>query len=73
MPVQPLVEAAREMRLREEAEAGQRAAATGPAPVAMDGMSPAALARVEQIAASGRWVPDFFSLPSSSAPMRPPR
>ena len=26
-------------------------------------MSPAALARVEQIAASGRWVPDFLSLP----------
>jgi phosphoserine aminotransferase len=28
-------------------------------------MSPAALARVEQIAASGRWVPDFFSLPTA--------
>jgi phosphoserine aminotransferase len=26
-------------------------------------MSPAALARVETIAASGRWVPDFLSLP----------
>ena len=26
-------------------------------------LSPAALARVEQIAASGRWVPDFLSLP----------
>jgi phosphoserine aminotransferase len=26
-------------------------------------MSPAALARVEQIAAGGRWVPDFLSLP----------
>uniref|UniRef100_UPI0005785D51 aminotransferase class V-fold PLP-dependent enzyme n=1 Tax=Mycobacterium avium TaxID=1764 RepID=UPI0005785D51 len=26
-------------------------------------MSPAALARVESIAASGRWVPDFLSLP----------
>lgn len=26
-------------------------------------MSPAALARVERIAASGRWVPDFLSLP----------
>jgi len=26
-------------------------------------MSPAALARVEKIAASGRWVPDFLSLP----------
>jgi phosphoserine aminotransferase len=26
-------------------------------------MSPAALARVDQIAASGRWVPDFLSLP----------
>ncbi|MCP9271601.1 phosphoserine transaminase [Mycolicibacterium arenosum] len=26
-------------------------------------MSPAALTRVEQIAASGRWVPDFLSLP----------
>ncbi len=26
-------------------------------------MSPAALARVEQIAASGRWVPEFLSLP----------
>jgi phosphoserine aminotransferase len=26
-------------------------------------MSPAALARVEQIAAAGRWVPDFLSLP----------
>ncbi|MCW2516785.1 MAG: aminotransferase [Mycobacterium sp.] len=26
-------------------------------------MSPAALGRVEQIAASGRWVPDFLSLP----------
>jgi phosphoserine aminotransferase len=26
-------------------------------------MSPAALARVDEIAASGRWVPDFFSLP----------
>jgi phosphoserine aminotransferase len=28
-------------------------------------MSPRALARVEQIAASGRWVPDFFSLPTA--------
>ncbi|WP_168582279.1 phosphoserine transaminase [Gephyromycinifex aptenodytis] len=28
-------------------------------------MSPAALARVEQIAASGRWIPDFFSLPTA--------
>ncbi len=28
-------------------------------------MSPAALARVEQIDASGRWVPDFFSLPTA--------
>ena len=27
--------------------------------------SPAALARVEQIAGSGRWVPDFFSLPTA--------
>ena len=27
--------------------------------------SPAALARVDEIAASGRWVPDFFSLPTS--------
>jgi phosphoserine aminotransferase len=27
--------------------------------------SPAALARVEQIDASGRWVPDFFSLPTA--------
>ena len=27
--------------------------------------SPAALARVEQIAAAGRWVPDFFSLPTA--------
>jgi phosphoserine aminotransferase len=27
--------------------------------------SPAALARVEQIAATGRWVPDFFSLPTA--------
>jgi phosphoserine aminotransferase len=27
--------------------------------------SPAALERVEQIAASGRWVPDFFSLPTA--------
>ncbi len=27
--------------------------------------SPAALARVEQIAASGRWVPDFFDLPTA--------
>ncbi len=27
--------------------------------------SPAAVARVEQIAASGRWVPDFFSLPTA--------
>ncbi|WP_414654433.1 phosphoserine transaminase [Intrasporangium sp.] len=27
--------------------------------------SPAALARVEEIAASGRWVPDFFSLPTA--------
>ncbi|HZI97778.1 MAG TPA: phosphoserine transaminase [Actinomycetales bacterium] len=26
-------------------------------------MSPAALARVDEIAGSGRWVPDFFSLP----------
>ena len=28
-------------------------------------MSPAALARVERIAAGGRWVPDFFSLPTA--------
>ncbi len=28
-------------------------------------LSPAALARVEQIAASGRWVPDFYSLPTA--------
>jgi len=28
-------------------------------------MSPAALDRVAQIAASGRWVPDFFSLPTA--------
>jgi phosphoserine aminotransferase len=28
-------------------------------------MSPRALQRVEQIAASGRWVPDFFSLPTA--------
>ncbi len=28
-------------------------------------MSPAALARVEEIAASGRWVPDFSSLPTA--------
>ncbi len=27
--------------------------------------SPAALARVEEVAASGRWVPDFFSLPTA--------
>ena len=27
--------------------------------------SPAALARVEQIASTGRWVPDFFSLPTA--------
>ncbi len=27
--------------------------------------SPAALARVEEIASSGRWVPDFFSLPTA--------
>ena len=27
--------------------------------------SPAALARVEEIAASGRWVPDFYSLPTA--------
>ena len=27
--------------------------------------SPAALARVEEIAVSGRWVPDFFSLPTA--------
>ena len=27
--------------------------------------SPAALARVEEITASGRWVPDFFSLPTA--------
>ena len=27
--------------------------------------SPAALARVEEIAAAGRWVPDFFSLPTA--------
>ncbi len=27
--------------------------------------SPAALARVEQIAASGRWVPEFYSLPTA--------
>ena len=28
-------------------------------------MSPAALARVEEISAAGRWVPDFFSLPTA--------
>ena len=28
-------------------------------------MSPAALARAEEIAASGRWVPDFFDLPTA--------
>jgi phosphoserine aminotransferase len=28
-------------------------------------LSPAALERVEQITASGRWVPDFFSLPTA--------
>jgi phosphoserine aminotransferase len=28
-------------------------------------MSPAALARVEEVAASDRWVPDFFSLPTA--------
>ena len=28
-------------------------------------LSPAALARVDEIAASGRWVPDFFSLPTA--------
>jgi phosphoserine aminotransferase len=28
-------------------------------------MSPAALARVDEIAGSGRWVPDFFSLPTA--------
>lgn len=28
-------------------------------------LSPAALARVEEIAAGGRWVPDFFSLPTA--------
>jgi phosphoserine aminotransferase len=28
-------------------------------------MSPAALARVEEVAASGRWVPDFLSLPTA--------
>ncbi len=28
-------------------------------------MSPRAIARVEQIAATGRWVPDFFSLPTA--------
>ena len=27
--------------------------------------SPAALARVDEIAATGRWVPDFFSLPTA--------
>ncbi|HET7762377.1 MAG TPA: phosphoserine transaminase [Phycicoccus sp.] len=27
--------------------------------------SPAALARVDEVAASGRWVPDFFSLPTA--------
>ena len=27
--------------------------------------SPAALARVEEVAATGRWVPDFFSLPTA--------
>ena len=32
--------------------------------------SPAALARVEQVAASGRWVPDFFSLPTAIANSR---
>jgi phosphoserine aminotransferase len=33
-------------------------------------LSPRALARVEQIAASGRWVPDFFSLPTAIANSR---
>jgi phosphoserine aminotransferase len=28
-------------------------------------MSPAALARVEEVSATGRWVPDFFSLPTA--------
>jgi phosphoserine aminotransferase len=32
--------------------------------------SPAALARVDEIAASGRWVPDFFSLPTAIANSR---
>jgi len=32
--------------------------------------SPAALARVDEIAASGRWVPDFFSLPTAVAQSR---
>ena len=32
--------------------------------------SPAALARVEEIEASGRWVPDFFSLPTAIANSR---
>jgi phosphoserine aminotransferase len=34
------------------------------------GFSPAALARVEEIEASGRWVPDFFSLPTAIANSR---
>ena len=35
--------------------------------------SPAALARVEEIAASGRWVPDFFGLPTAidNSPQEP--
>ncbi|MEO3936479.1 phosphoserine transaminase [Dermatophilaceae bacterium Soc4.6] len=32
--------------------------------------SPAALARVDEIAGSGRWVPDFFSLPTAVAQSR---
>ncbi len=32
--------------------------------------SPAALARVEQISASGRWIPDFFDLPTAIANSR---
>jgi phosphoserine aminotransferase len=32
--------------------------------------SPSALARVDQVAASGRWVPDFFSLPTAVANSR---
>jgi len=32
--------------------------------------SPAALARVDEVAATGRWVPDFFSLPTAVANSR---